>query len=294
MAESSDWDLYRSFLAVARAGSLSGAARDLGASQPTVGRHITALEQRLGISLFTRSPGGLIATEAALALRPHAEAMAAAALALGRASASSANETAGVVRLAASEIIGGAVLPPVVGALRAGHPQLTVELALSNRNEDLLRRGADLAVRMNRPTQAALFGRKVGVVDLHLYATPDYLARHGTPANLDERAGHTVIGFDQVPVVIAGAPIDRRFSRELFDLRCDNDLACLNLVAAGVGIGACQDPLARRLGPVRVLEDAFHVPLPVWVVMHEDLKTTPRMRVVFDALVAGLGAYLRE
>jgi len=288
-----DWDLYRSFLAVMRAGSLSGAARALGASQPTLGRQVAALESRLGAVLFTRSPGGLIPTETALALIPHAETMAAAAAALERAATPGGDDAAGVVRVAASEVIGGAVLPPVIRACREAHPHLILELALSNRNEDLLRREADIAVRMARPTQGALYGRKIGVVALGLYATPDYLARHGAPQSLDDRAGRTVIGFDQTPTIVGGAPLDPSIGRALFDVRCDNDLACLNMVQAGAGIGACQAPLARQMGLVPVLADAFRFELEVWVITHGDLKAVRRVRIMFDALVEGLERYLR-
>ena len=137
-------------------GSLSGAARRLGLTQPTVGRHIDALEAALGLTLFTRSPRGLAPTTAALALAPHVEAMAASAAALARTASGEAAADRGVVRVTASEIIGCEVLPPILAAFRAEHPGIAVELALTNRNEDLARRDADIAVRMVRPTQSAL------------------------------------------------------------------------------------------------------------------------------------------
>ena len=145
------WDELRTFIEVARDGSLSGAARRLGLTQPTVGRHIDALEAALGLSLFTRSPRGLTPTPAALALVPHVEAMAASADALARAASGEASADRGVVRVTASDVIGCEVLPPILAAFRAVHPGIAIELALTNRNEDLARRDADIAVRMVRP-----------------------------------------------------------------------------------------------------------------------------------------------
>lgn len=286
------WDLYRSLLAVLEHGSLSGAGRAIGLSQPTLGRQIAALEGELGVALFTRSPGGLRPTEAALGLKPHAEAMAAAAAALARAAVPD-DGASGVVRITASELMGGTVLPPIIAELRETHPRLTIELALSNAQDDLLRRDADIAVRMARPTQGALHGRKLGDIEVGLFASPNYVQRHGRPESLEARAGHTIVGFDRIPPYAARVISDLPISRDLFEVRSDSDLAQLALVQAGAGIGAVQAPLARRMGLTPVLPGRFGFPMEMWVVMHEDLKTTPRMRLVFDALVEGLSAYLR-
>ena len=165
------WDHYRTLLEVLAEGSLSGAARTLGLSQPTVGRHIEALEAELGTPLFTRSTGGLAPTDAALALRPHAEAMAAAAEALVRTASGERNAVRGVIRVTAAEIVGVEVLPPMLTSFHETYPDVTIELALANRQEDLLRREADIAVRMVRPSQGALLARRVGPFPrLGLYA----------------------------------------------------------------------------------------------------------------------------
>jgi DNA-binding transcriptional LysR family regulator len=147
------WELYRSFLAVLDEGSLSGAARSLGVAQPTVGRHIAALEKSLRLALFTRSPLGLMPTEAALSLRVFAESMKSTAAALERAATSQGTGVRGTVRVTASDVIGVEVLPPIIARLRDRHPELVVELLLTNRVQDLLRRAADIAVRMLRPRQ---------------------------------------------------------------------------------------------------------------------------------------------
>lgn len=150
------WELYRSFLGVLHEGSLSGAARALGVAQPTVGRHITALEKALGLALFTRSPTGLLPTDGALALRAHAEAMESTAAALERTAKSQGSGVRGVVRITASDVIGVEVLPPIIAGLRAQHPDLKVELVLTHLVQDLLRREADIAVRMTPPRRAVL------------------------------------------------------------------------------------------------------------------------------------------
>lgn len=288
-----EWELYRSFLGVLREGSLSGAARVLGMAQPTVGRHIAALEAALGLALFTRSPNGLLPTEAALALQPHARAMESTAAALERTAASYGDGVRGVVRVTASEVIGLEVLPPVLARLRGRHPELRIELLLSNEVQDLLQREADVAVRMARPSQEQLVARRVGAVELGLHASSGYLARYGTPASLDDLGGHALIGYDRpTPFVRAGLKRWPQFARERLALRTDSDTAQLALIRAGAGIGVCQVALARRAPQlVRVLPDAFSLPLETWVTMHEDLRDSPRCRVTFDALVEALAAH---
>ena len=288
------WDLYHSFLEVLRTGSLSAASRSLGLTQPTVGRHIVALERALrGKALFTRSRTGLMPTEAAWELRPHAEAMASAAAALVRAASGGTDEVRGVVRLTASEIIGAEVLPPLLADFRSKQPAVIVELSLSNQAADLLRRDADIAVRMVRPVQKALVARKVGKTAVGLHATAGYLKARGLPQRLADLQQHTLIGFDQTPAYSRGMRVPAPISRELFAFRCDSDLGQLAALRAGFGIGFCQYGVAARSGLVPVLSAELSLDLEMWVVMHEGLKTTARMRLMFDHLVAGLGAYAR-
>jgi DNA-binding transcriptional LysR family regulator len=147
------WNRYRTFLAVVQEGSLSGAARRIGITQPTAGRHIEALEKLIGARLFNRLPTGLSPTEAARRLLPHAEAMAAAAYAIQRSASGDAADEAGIVRLSAPELIGQEVLPAVLEPFCTRFPGVIVEVKLSNRNEDVLRGDVDLAVRMARPVQ---------------------------------------------------------------------------------------------------------------------------------------------
>jgi DNA-binding transcriptional LysR family regulator len=284
------WELYRSFLAVLKEGSLSGAARALGVAQPTVGRHVAALEKSLRLALFTRSQMGLIPTEAALSLRSFAESMQSTAAALERAAASQGAGVSGTVRVTASDVIGVEVLPPIVAALRHRHPDLAVELVLSNRVQDLLRREADIAVRMVRPRQELLVARRIGQIEVGLHAHQRYLTQHGAPGSLADLAKHSLIGFDQATAFVRNASKALAgWRREAFALRTDSDLAQLALIRAGAGIGACQAAIARRDDAlVRILPKHFSLPLETWVTMHEDLRNSPRCRVTFEALVKGL------
>lgn len=290
-----DWDLYRSFAAVLREGSLSGAARSLGLTQPSVARHVDALEAAIGTTLFLRTQRGLSPTDAALRLKPHVEALVATSAALLRAAADHAGQVRGTVRISASEVVGVEHLPPILAELRRRHPALGIELVLSNSIDDLLGRQADIAIRMVEPVQQALVTRKVGAVEVGLHARRDYLDRCGVPETMEALAGYDLIGFDaQTPAIRAMAGRYPMLRRRLFALCADSDLAQLAAIRAGFGIGFCQVQVARRSPElVRVLEHDCAIELGLWIVMHEDLRASASCRAAFDALAAGLGAIAR-
>ncbi|ACL60823.1 LysR family transcriptional regulator [Methylobacterium nodulans] len=286
------WDHCRAALAVLEEGSLSAAARALGLTQPTIGRQIAALEETLGVVLFTRSQAGLTPTEAGLALRPYAEALRATASALERAVTAAGEGVAGTVRITASEVVGGEVLPPILARLHEAHPALTLELVLSDRVQDLLRRDADIAVRMTAPLQAALLARKVGSVRLGLHAHRRYLDRRGTPAAAADLPRHSLIGFDAETAFLRSMRIEGvDFDRALFAWRSDSALAQLAAIRAGFGIGVCQAALAARNPDLVPVLPEIRWDLPTWIVMHEDLRHLRRYRVAFDALAEGLTDY---
>lgn len=289
-----DWQWYRSFVSVLEHGSLSAAARSLGLTQPTMGRHIDGLESTLGLKLFTRSFDGFKPTDAALELRPYAEGLAATAAALQRVASSHGSGVRGTVRITASEVIGVEVLPSILAGLRQAHPDLQIELVLSNRIDDLLHRGADIAVRMVRPVQAALVARRIGGVELGLHAKRSYLTAHGTPKTMADLAAHTVIGFDHENDFIRSFQAQTRaFARATLAFRADSDLAQLAAIRAGMGIGVCQSALAKRDPTlVRVLNDKLSLTLDTWLAMHEDLRSSPRCAVTFTALAEGIAAYI--
>src|SRR6201996_9114088 len=288
-----DWHLFRAFLAVMREGSLSSAARVLGATQPTMGRQIAALEQALGVTLFIRSLDALAPTDAALRLVPWAEAMAAAAEAALRSASGEAAEEQGTVRITASDVIGARVLPSILTRFHAAHSGISVELALSNRNEDLLRGDADIAVRMIRPTQDALVAKKIGRIDVGLYAHRRYLKTHAAPRQLDDLRQHVLIGYDREQAYLQlfqhmGVPL----TRDMFAFRADSELAQLAALSAGYGIGVNQLGIARGdKNLVPVLHAEFIFPMEMWLVMHRDLRGSRRVRLAFDHLAAELARY---
>lgn len=289
-----DWDLFQSLHAVLEAGTLSAAARLRGLTQPTLGRHIETLEQRLGSPLFLRSPRGLQPTDLALELKPHLHDMSAAASAAVRDASGAANSLVGSIRVSASEMVGVEVLPPMLTSFREQHPGVVIELKLSNINDDLSRREADIAVRMTPPSQSSLVAKKVGEVTLGFYATAGYLERHGTPQMFEDFKGHTIIGFDSGASIRDVPGINMPVSREIFSFRSDSDLAQTAAIRAGFGIGVVQTGIAKRYGLVRVLPNFDFFTMGCWIVMHENLRGSRRMRLMFDHLVEHVTAYIRE
>lgn len=292
-----DWGLYRSFLAVLEHGSLSGAARALALTQPTLARHVEALEAALGLALFVRSQHGLSPTEAALTLRPYAEQLAATAAAMLRTASGHGGPVSGTVRVTASETIGAAVLPAVLAGLHRRHPGLQIELVASNTVDNLLRRDADIAVRNVEPAQEALVVRRLGTVTVGLHAHRGYLDRAGRPRSLDDLDAHSLIGFDrETPEILSMrrlSPAMDRLAGLRFALRTDSEIAQLMAIRAGFGIGVCQVALARGSADLeRVLPGAFGLPFGVFLAMHEDLRATPRCRAAFDGLAEGLLPHL--
>jgi DNA-binding transcriptional LysR family regulator len=290
------WDLYRTFLGVVRHGSLSAAAHRLALTQPTVGRHIAALERSIGVALFTRSPRGLLATPAALDLVPHAEAMAAAEAAFKRAASGEASVPRGSVRVTASEIMGCEVLPPILARFCAAHPAIEVELSVSNRVQDLLRRDADIAVRTERPTQTAIIAKKIGVVRIGLFAHRSYIKARGSPKGVADLAHHRLIGFDRDSTSFAAiGDTGMGVTRDTFGFRTDSDPAQLAALRAGIGIAGCQTQIAARssqLVPILPGKIGFH--LEIWLAMHEDLRATQRVRLMFDHLANDLASYVHQ
>ncbi|WP_372839938.1 LysR family transcriptional regulator [Phaeovulum sp.] len=289
-----DWTLLRSLLAVAEAGSLSAAARELGLSQPTLGRHVHALEASLGQPLFTRVADGLQPTQATLALLPHARAMREAAERLALAAAARNAGLAGAVRISASRIVSHHLLPPILARLRAAHPEIQIDLTASDTSENLMFREADIAVRMYRPTEHEVAARHVADLPVGLYGARSYLDRAGRPDSVEALMRLAWVGFDRSDTILRtmasmGIKVDRSF----FGTRCDDQLVYWNLVRAGCGVGGMQtrvgdaDPLLERIAAFVDLP-----PMPIWLAVAEPLRANPRVRLVLDALAAGFRAPL--
>lgn len=284
------WDHYRTFLAVLEEGSLSAAARSLGLTQPTAGRHIEALEVAFGGPLFLRGPQGLLPTEKALSMGAHARTMAAMSASLARIASGDMASVRGTVRISASEVMAVETLPPILTELQEQHPDLEIELSASDTVEDLLQQEADIAIRMVRPNQAALLSRRVGLIPIGFYAHRRYLERHGEPKNVEDLKGHRLIGFDHQFAYLRELTKQRPHLAGLhFAFRADSNLVQLAALRAGLGIGMCQDGIAaREPALIEVVPGVLDLSLETFVVMHETLKTTPRYRVTFDGLVSGL------
>ena len=292
---STDWDHHRTFLAVLTEGSLSGASRALGLAQPTVRRRIEDFENRLGTRLFTRTQNGLAPTEIALTLEQHARTMASVAEAFDRSASAAEHDVSGIVRISASEIIAVEVLPAILAPLRERHPRLVFALSPSNRNEDLLHRESDIAIRMARPAQQALVARRIGAVPIGLYARRDWLESGPLPRDLKEIAERGLIGPEHDNAFLrAFREHGINIQTSDFAIRTDNDLAQLAAVRAGLGIGVVQVPLAMRdPALVRLIPDLFEHQLECWVVTHEDLRSTARIRATYAQIVTGMASYLK-
>lgn len=284
-----DWNLLRAFVMVIEQGSLTRAARRLGSSQPTLSRQIAALESHVGAALFERAARRLTPTPQALALAEPAARMLAAAQAMAVSAHSASSQLGGTVRLTASEVVSSQILPPLLAQLAVQQPEIQIELVASNALDNLLEREADIAVRMVRPTQGTLIARHLADWPLGFYARQDLLAGRPpvTPASLAQQRW---IGFDQSMQMIegfraGGFDVDRRF----FSFRCDDQIVCFEAIRAGVGIGIAIVPLAERQpGLVRVLPEIDLPVLPVWLTAHRELRSSRRLRLVFDALADAL------
>ncbi|RWE74328.1 MAG: LysR family transcriptional regulator, partial [Mesorhizobium sp.] len=218
-----DWNLIKSFVAVAETGSLSGAARRLAASQPTLGRHIAELEAALGVTLFRRARRGYELTEAGSTLYERGRAVSAEANAFSLLALGSVEAIEGTVRIAASEVVAAFVLPDMMARLGEEEPGIEVEIVASNQVENLLRRDADIAIRMVRPAQNELVARKVTDIPLCLCAASVYLDRRGRPEKPADLADHALVGFDRSDEIIRGfTSFGIPVGRSHFRFRTDN------------------------------------------------------------------------
>ncbi len=289
-----DWALVKSFLAVLDAGSLMGAARRLGAQQPTLSRHVAELEAQLGLPLFERTGRGVTPTVAALAIAEAARQMDDGAAALGRALVKSRDDAGGKVRITTSMVAGCWLLPPIVARLQAEEPAITVELVTSNQLTNLLRREADIAVRMVRPTQSSLVARKLGEVAICAAAHRDYLARAGTPRRPEELLRHRLIGYDRDETIERGmAAMGFAIPRQQFVLRTDDQVAYGRLVACGAGIGfVARYNIDHWPGVEAILPTLAIPPLPCWLAVHREIRGNRVVRRVYDFLAAAIPAAL--
>ena len=285
-----DWSLIRSFLAALDHGSLLGAARALGSTQPTLGRHIAELESQLGVLLFERTGRGLLPTEMATRLADSARAMEGSADQLVRNVSGAQAGVSGTVRITASQPVACFVMPPVLAQMRTALPEVQVELVASNHMSNLLRREADIALRMVQPDQASLVAKRIAKVTLGTYAHRDYLRRRGTPRQIADLLSHELVGSDRDEAILrAFAGLGHPVGREAFAFRSDDLIAYWEAVRAGLGVGFLADYLARTDSQLVPLLPMLKIPpIPIWLTVHREIRTSPRIRAVYDFLAAAI------
>jgi DNA-binding transcriptional LysR family regulator len=280
----------QSFLAVLDAGSMSGAAKKLGAQQPTLSRQVASLEAQLGAPLFERTGRGVAPTTLALAIADDARAMQLGAEQLQQRLARQRTRTSGTVRITTSQVAASYLLPPVLAALQAAEPGIEVELVASNQLTNLLRREADIAVRMVRPAQASLVAKKLADIAITACAHESFLARAGALLRPDELLRHRLVGYDRDDTLLRGfAAMGLPIGRENFSLRTDDQLAYGRFVAAGAGIGFLAAYNLRWLpGVVPVLPMLKIPPLPCWLAVHREIRGSALVRHVYDFLAEAI------
>ena len=290
-----DWNRARAFLVTAEEGSLSAAARALGMTQPTLGRQVSALEEELGVTLFERVGRGLVLTQAGAQLMDHVRAMGEAASAVSLAASGQARRLEGHVVVTATEIYSQWLLPPVLRRLRDSAPGISVEIVASNSIRDLKRREADIAIRNARPDQPDLIGKLVAQDHAGFYATPAYLDRVGPIETARDLPRAEFIGFEEnVNFIAAINARDIPLTEAHFPIRASSHAVHWDMMLAGLGIGigpaglGDSDPRLRR-----VLPD-LQFDYPVWLVAHRELRTNPRVRLLWDLLAEMLPALLRH
>lgn len=284
-----DWDDVRSFLAIARGRSLSAAARELGVRQSTMSRRLEALEARAGARLLQRTPRGYELTPLGEAVLGNAERMEAEAIAVQRLVQGRDVALSGVVRLTTVEVLAELVVPHAIAALQAKHPGITIDLFSDPRSFNLSRREADLALRMVRFEGNDLVSRRMGTMASALYASTDYLARHGHPG---ESADHAVVTVLEDQAHLAEARwLAERLSTARIAVRTNSRNGQLAAARAGLGLACLPCVLGDGVhGLVRLSAPGEAPSREVWLGVHADLRHMPRIRAVIDALDGAFGA----
>jgi DNA-binding transcriptional LysR family regulator len=287
-----DWNQAKAFLATAEEGSLSAAARALRLSQSTLSRQVEALEQELGLVLFERVGKGLTLTPSGVELLSHVRPMGEAANRVSLSAAGQSDAIEGTISISASEVYAAMVLPPILRRLRKLEPRINIRIIASNRPSDLQRREADIAIRNFPPTQPDLIAKKINDVFLRLYATPDYIERIGNPKLPYDLRNAEFISIDSSGGFLKGLNgMGLNLTERNFTSFTENILVMWEMVKEGLGIGILDDVLGDAEPRVRrVLPDVDPLVLPVWLVVHRELNTSRRVRVVFDLLAAELAS----
>lgn len=282
-----DWNDLRHFLAVAETGSTLAAGRQLRVSQTTVARRVTALEESLGLALFERRQAGYVLTPAGEALLAHAGTVEAAAAALADAAAAQTREASGLVRLTVGESLAVTILPSILRDLYDAHPGIRIELDSSDARRDLAAGAADVAVRTTvQPTEGGLVGRRVAHDDWAAYCSRSYAEAHGRPTSIRELRRHPLVGGGGDGIWDHYLAWLRQYGlEEAVAIHHDSVNGLIAAVKAGFGVAALpcfvaeNDPELLRCLPPRQKEERG-----IWLLTHERLRHTPRVRAVMDFL----------
>jgi DNA-binding transcriptional LysR family regulator len=287
---SMDWNRARAFLATAEAGSLSAAARKLGLTQPTLSRQIAALEAELDATLFDRVGKKLLLTETGGTLLAHVRTMGEAAVAMTLAASGRAQAIMGRVSISATDAYAAYILPGIVERIRREAPQITLVIVSCNALSDLRRREADIAIRHVRPEGDELVGKLVHESAARFYASRPWVARNGRPRSVRDIAPDHLIGFEDTErfaEYMRGIGVGA--TGDGFRLVSGNSVVVWELVKRGLGIGAMLREIADRTeGIVELFPDVEPIEVPVWLVTHRELRTSRRIRLVFDILAEEL------
>lgn len=285
-----DWNQVRAFLVTAEEGSFSAASRALGLTQPTLGRQVSALEDRLGVILFERLGRSLSLTPSGLELLDHVRAMGDAASRLSLTASGQSQRIEGRVCITATDVVSMYLLPDALKRLREVAPGIEVEVVASNDVRDLRRREADIAIRHGRPEQPDLIAKLLRETSIHLYASSDYLDQHGRPTSPSDLSEAVFIGFDQSDRLLTRLnEIGLTLTKNNFKLISESGAVAWELVKQGLGIGLMVKEVGDRTAGVEcVLPDLDPIMVPIWLVTHRELHTSRRIRLVFDLLAASL------
>ncbi|MFK7966667.1 MAG: LysR family transcriptional regulator [Burkholderiaceae bacterium] len=281
-----DWDLVQSFLAVLDTGSLLAASRQLKTTQPTVGRHIEAFESQLGLLLFDRTARGLVPTAHAHQIAAHSRVMQQSAHQLASVAVGQGVPETSEVRLSASEMIAHFVLPDISLKLAVQAPNIRLVINSSDAVVNLLRRDADIAIRMVKPTQSSLIARRLGEVRLLPCAAQSHIDRWGIPRSLPEAMRQPLVMPDQDTGYLAGM---KRMGLSIDDLNVVMKTDCFPVawkaISSGLGIGVSSEYMIDRTPHVHRLPIDFRVPpLQLWLAVHRELRSNAGIREVFDFL----------
>ncbi len=285
-----DWNQARAFLVTAEEGSLSAAGRALGLTQPTLGRQVAGLESELGVTLFERVGRSLSLTQAGLELLDHVKTMGEAAECISLAASGQSQTIEGKVCITASDLFSAYLLPPVLKHLRSVAPAIEVEVVASNQIRDLKRREADIAIRNVRPEQPDLIAKQVRDSTAHLYGAPEYFERHGRPSSVAQLADSVFVAGGQrdrylAAVQASGLPL----TRSNLKYASESGITAWEMVKQGLGMTVMFKEIGDLTPEVeKVLPDFGPVPVPLWLVTHRELRTSRRIRVVFDVLAEAL------